>query len=76
MVLCGCSANATNVLYWQDSLAGTSAIPGAITQEPYTILEMARAGLMNVAGRRHVEANVEAYEDLDGTKRVRLKAVT
>ena len=51
-------------------------IPGAITQEPYTILEMARAGLMNVAGRRHVEANVEAYEDLDGTKRVRLKAVT
>jgi len=49
-------------------------IPGVISPPPYTILELARAGLMDVRGWQYVEANVEPYEDPDGTKKVRLKS--
>jgi hypothetical protein len=48
-------------------------IPGVISPPPYTILELARAGLMDVWGWQYVEANVEPYEDADGTKKIRLK---
>lgn len=48
-------------------------IPGVISAPPYTILELARAGLMDVRDWQYVEANVEPYEDQDGTKKIRLK---
>ena len=48
-------------------------IPGVISEPPYTIIELARAGLMDVQGWQYVEANVEPYEDPDGTKKIRLK---
>lgn len=48
-------------------------IPGVISPPPYTILELARAGLMDICGWQYVEANVEPYEDSDGIKRIRLK---
>lgn len=49
------------------------SIPGVISPPPYTILELARAGLMDVCGWQYVEANVEPYEDSDGIKKIRLK---
>jgi hypothetical protein len=48
-------------------------IPGVISSPPYTILELARAGLMDVRDWQYVEANVEPYEDPDGTKKIRLR---
>lgn len=48
-------------------------IPEVISTPPYTILELARAGLLDVCGWQYVEANVEPYEDSDGIKRIRLK---
>jgi hypothetical protein len=48
-------------------------IHGVISEPPYTILELARAGLMDVRDWEYVEANVEQYEDPDGTKKIRLK---
>src|SRR5208282_4378466 len=48
-------------------------IPGVISPPPYTILELARVGLMDVRDRQYVEANVEPYEDTDGTKKIRLR---
>jgi len=48
-------------------------IPGVISAPPYTILELARAGLMDVRNWQYVETNVEPYEDPDGTKKIRLK---
>jgi hypothetical protein len=48
-------------------------IPSVISEPPYTILELARAGLMDVSDWQYVEANVEQYEDPDGTKKIRLK---
>jgi hypothetical protein len=48
-------------------------IPSVISPPPYTILELARAGLMNVKGWEYVETNVEPFEEADGTKRIRLR---
>jgi S1-C subfamily serine protease len=48
-------------------------IPGVISPPPYTILELARAGLMNVEGWEYVEKNVEPFEETDGKKRIRLR---
>jgi hypothetical protein len=48
-------------------------IPDVISPPPYTLLELARAGLMDVCDWHDVEANVEPYEDRDGTKKIRLK---
>jgi hypothetical protein len=48
-------------------------IPGVIKAPPYTILELARAGLMDVHNWQYVETSVEPYEDPDGTKKIRLK---
>ena len=48
-------------------------IPGVISEPPYTILELARARLIDVRDWQYVEANVEQYEDPDGTKKIRLK---
>ena len=48
-------------------------IPGIISAPPYTILELARAGLADVRDWQYVEANAEPYEDQDGTKKIRLK---
>ena len=48
-------------------------ISGVISEPPYTILELARAGLMDVRDWQYVEANVEEYEDPDGIKKIRLK---
>jgi len=49
------------------------SIPSVISPPPYTLLELARAGLMDVCDWQHVEANVEQYEDPDGIKKIRLK---
>lgn len=48
-------------------------IPGVISPPPYTILELARAGLMDLSGWQYVEANFEPYEDPDGIRRIRLQ---
>jgi hypothetical protein len=48
-------------------------LPGVVTKGPYTILEMARNGLLKVVGWEFVEANVETYEAQDGKERIRLK---
>jgi hypothetical protein len=48
-------------------------IPGIISPPPYTILELARAGLMDMRDWQYVEANVEPFEDPDGTKKIRLR---
>jgi hypothetical protein len=48
-------------------------IPGVISEPPYTILELARARLIDVRDWQYVAANVEQYEDPDGTKKIRLK---
>jgi hypothetical protein len=48
-------------------------IPGVISAPPFTILELARAGLMDVRNWQYVETNVEPYEDPAGTKKIRLK---
>lgn len=50
-------------------------IPGVISEPPYTFLELARAGLMDVRDWQYVETNVEPYEDPDGMKKIRLKPV-
>jgi hypothetical protein len=44
-----------------------------ITEPPYTILELARVGLMDVPDWKYVETHVEEYEDPDGTKKIRLR---
>jgi hypothetical protein len=44
------------------------------SERPYTILELARAGIMRVIGWEYVESNVESFEEPDGTKKVRLKS--
>ena len=49
------------------------SIPGVISPPPYTLLELARVGLMDVRGWQYVEANAEPYEDSDGIKKIRLK---
>src|ERR1035441_3275971 len=49
-------------------------IPEVVSEGPYTILELAKVGLMNVPGSEYVEANVEPFEDPNGTKRIRLKS--
>lgn len=48
-------------------------IPCVISAPPYTILELAKAGIMDVRNWQYVETNVEPYEDPDGTKKIRLK---
>lgn len=48
-------------------------IPGVISKGPYTILELARAGLMSVNDWDCVEANVELFEEADGKRRIRLR---
>ena len=48
-------------------------IPSVITEPPYTILELARVGLMDVPDWQYVETHVEEYEDPDGTRKIRLK---
>jgi hypothetical protein len=48
-------------------------IPSVITQPPYTILELAKVGLMDVPDWQYVETHVKQYEDPDGTKKIRLK---
>jgi len=48
-------------------------IPSVITEPPYTILELARVGLMDVPDWQYVETHIEQYEDPDGTKKIRLK---
>jgi S1-C subfamily serine protease len=50
------------------------SVPKVVSEGPFTILELARAGLMHVIGWEYVESNVESFEDIDGTKRVRLKS--
>lgn len=47
-------------------------IPGVVSEPPYTILELARAGLMDVPDWHFVETHVEESEDPDGTKKIRL----
>jgi hypothetical protein len=47
-------------------------IPGVVSEPPYTILELARAGLMDVPDWHFVETHVEEFEDPDGTKKIRL----
>lgn len=49
-------------------------IPGVMSEPPYAILELARAGLMDVPDWRYVDANVEQYAEPDGTKKIRLKS--
>ena len=49
------------------------SIPGVISPPPYTLIELARAGLIDICGWQYVEANVEPYEASDGIKRIRLK---
>jgi hypothetical protein len=44
-----------------------------ITKPPYTILELARVGIMDVLDWQYVQTHVEQYEDPDGTKKIRLK---
>jgi hypothetical protein len=44
------------------------------SERPYTILELARAGIMRAIGWEYVESNVESFEEPDGTKKVRLKS--
>jgi hypothetical protein len=48
-------------------------VPGAISPGPYTILELAKAGLMNVRDWQYVEANVEPCVDANGTRKIRLR---
>lgn len=48
-------------------------IPGVMSPPPYTIIELARAGLMDVWGWQYVESNAEPFEVADGTKMIRLK---
>jgi hypothetical protein len=48
-------------------------VPSIVSKGPYTILELAKGGLMHVNGWEYVEANVEPFEHPDGTKRIRLK---
>ena len=48
-------------------------IPGVVSKGPYTMLEMARSGLLGVIGWEFVDANVETFEVQDGKERVRLK---
>jgi hypothetical protein len=48
-------------------------VPRVISKGPYTILELAKAGLMSVNGWEYVETNVEPFEEADGTKRIRLR---
>jgi hypothetical protein len=49
-------------------------VPGVASKGPYTILELARAGLMNVNGWEFVESNADQFEDADGSRRIRLKS--
>jgi hypothetical protein len=49
------------------------SIPGVVSEGPYTMLEMARSGLLKVIGWEFVDANVEEFEHSDGKPRVRLK---
>jgi hypothetical protein len=49
-------------------------VRGVVSEPPYTILELAAVGLMDVRDWQYVKANVESYEDPDGTKKIRLKA--
>jgi hypothetical protein len=51
-------------------------IPNVVSAPPYTILELARAGLLDVRGWEYVEANAEPYEDEDGTKKIRLNPLS
>jgi hypothetical protein len=48
-------------------------IPGVANKGPYTILEMARSGLLKVIGWEFVDANVETFEGHNGKERIRLK---
>jgi hypothetical protein len=48
-------------------------IPGVVSKGPYTMLEMARSGLLKVIGWQFVDANVEEFEHPDGKPGVRLK---
>jgi hypothetical protein len=48
-------------------------IPNVVSKGPYTMLEMARSGLLRVIGWEFVDANVEEFEDQSGKRRVRLK---
>ena len=47
-------------------------IPGVVSEPPFTILELARAGLMDVPDWHFVETHVEESEDPDGTKKIHL----
>lgn len=48
-------------------------IPAVISKLPYTILELAKAGLMSVKGWEYVETNVEPFEEADGKRMIRLR---
>jgi len=48
-------------------------IPEADMEPPYTIIELARSGVMDVRGWEYVHANAEPYVDSDGTRKIRLR---
>jgi hypothetical protein len=48
-------------------------VQGVVSPGPYTILELAKAGLMNVRDWQYVEASVEPYVDANGTRKIRLR---
>jgi len=51
-------------------------LPDVVSKGPYTMLELAKAGIMQVKDWAYVQANAEEVEEPDGRRRMRLKSPT